>query len=164
MGWFFWLKPEIAVLQAQADDNSAMAEIHAESFPRAWTEDEIATLLDGPGVTAWVAKPEGQGGAAPCGVLILRETPGEAEIITVATSPSRRRSGAGRALMLAAIRHCRSNRVGRLLLEVSENNFPAVSLYKSLGFRQIGLRKGYYGSQAQGSAAPAALVMELQLD
>jgi len=162
MVWFFWAKPQHAILAADPEDNPAMAEIHAASFPRPWSEDEIASLLSGPGMQAWVAKPEGQSEIA--GFLILREAAGEAEIITVATAPSARRTGAGHALMLAAIRHCRADGLERLLLEVGENNAPAIALYRSLGFRQISTRKGNYASHsAPGSKPPAALVMELDL-
>ena len=164
MGWFFWARPELVVLAADAGEIPAMAEIHELSFPHGWGEDEMAAMLRSPGMTAWVAKPAGKGDAPALAFVMMRQAADEAEIITLATSPQLRRAGAGRALMLSAIRHCRQEGVRRLLLEVSEMNAAAIALYRSLGFRQIGKRKGYYVSAAQRDAEPpSALVMALEL-
>jgi ribosomal-protein-alanine N-acetyltransferase len=72
--------------------------------------------------------------------------------------------------MHAAIRQLQGDRIARLFLEVSEENAPALSLYRQLGFRQVGIRKGYYASQGRQTGpsdapapAPSALVMELDL-
>jgi ribosomal-protein-alanine N-acetyltransferase len=163
MGWFFKRKPELVVVRADASDLPAMADIHARSFSKSWNEDEIARLISGKGVEAFVVRTHGAGNGEPCGFVILREAADEAEIITIATDPSMRRVGIGRALMGHAIRHLHGDRVARLFLEVGENNAAAVSLYRTLGFRQVGLRKGYYASGAAAGAAPSALVMELDL-
>jgi len=177
MGWFFKRKPELVVDRAAPGDIGAMADIHARSFSKPWHEDEIARLLSGKGVEAFVVRTHGSGEGPPCGFVIIRAVADEAEIITIATDPSKRRLGIGRALMNHAIRQMHGDRVARLFLEVSEDNQTALPLYRSLGFRQVGMRKGYYASAAtapkpSGSAAappsahsapPSALVMELDL-
>jgi ribosomal-protein-alanine N-acetyltransferase len=174
MGWFFKRKPELVVDRSTPADIGAMADIHARSFSKPWHEDEIARLLSGKGVAAFVVRTHGSGEGPPCGFVIVREVAGEAEIITIATDPSKRRLGIGRALMNHAIRQMHGDRVARLFLEVSEDNQTALPLYRSLGFRQVGVRKGYYASGApkptSGStgpgappSAPSALVMELDL-
>jgi ribosomal-protein-alanine N-acetyltransferase len=163
MGWFFKRKPELVVVRADVSDIPAMADIHARSFSKSWNEDEIARLLSARGVDAFVVRTHGSGSGEPCGFVILREAADEAEIITIATDPSKRRLGIGRALMTHAIRHLHGDRIARLFLEVSENNAAALSLYRTLGFRQVGARKGYYASAAAAGMAPSALVMELDL-
>ena len=147
-----------------------MADIHARSFARAWNAADIRRLLDGRGVISVVARAEGAGREPPCGFAIAREAADEAEIITIATDPAHRRSGVGKALMRDIIRRLHGDRIARLFLEVSEDNAPAIALYRNLGFRKVGLRKGYYASAATpddggtpARLAPAALVMELDL-
>jgi [ribosomal protein S18]-alanine N-acetyltransferase len=170
MGWFFRRRQEVMVTGPQPGDIEAMADIHARSFARPWNAADIHRLLDGRGVAALVARPEGAGNGPPAGFVILREAADEGEIITIATEPASRRSGVGRALMHGAIRHLQGDRIARLFLEVSEDNAPALSLYRQLGFRRVGIRKGYYASERKDVAAPgtpkpapSALVMELDL-
>jgi len=177
VGLRFWRNPVYFVLDAEVDDLAALAEIHEASFPHGWDAEELARMLGSPGVTALVARR--RGGKPPLGFVLMRKAGGEAEIITLATDPARRGRGIGRTLMREAIRRLQHDRVARLFLEVSEKNAAALALYRSLGFRQVGRRQGYYTSHAQGgpsegttgggrpstppAAPPAALVMELDL-
>ena len=70
---------------------------------------------------------------------------GEADMMNVAVAPRARRQGLGRALVeaLCTALRCRM-RAEVLTLEVRDSNAPALALYASLGFVQIGLRKNYY--------------------
>jgi len=54
-----------------------------------------------------------------------------------------RRRGVGRRLMEAVITHCREVGFGRIVLEVIEQNDPAVALYRSLGFETLRRLVGY---------------------
>jgi len=46
-----------------------------------------------------------------------------------------------------------------MFLEVRPSNTPAIRLYQSLGFTQIGIRRGYY--QAQGGREDAVVLRHL---
>ena len=37
------------------------------------------------------------------------------------------------------------NNINELTLEVSQNNLPAINLYTKFGFKELGIRKNYYG-------------------
>lgn len=162
---FFSRRPQVVVTEYDAEDLPRMADIHAKSFPQAWSEDDIGSMLAGQGMRGWVARTHGGGTGRPLGFVIARAAADEAEIITVASDPAHRRAGVGRALMEHAIRELQRDRVARLLLEVSERNLAAIALYRSLGFVQVGERKGYYASHAGTGDAPppAALVMARDL-
>lgn len=166
MGRWFWQKPECFIRRAEADDLATLAEIHEASFPHGWDADTLARMLAQNGMTAWVARRDGERGE-PTGFVVVRNTGKEAEIITLAVAAGNRRRGVGNALMWHAIRHLQHERAERLFLEVSETNAPALVLYRRLGFRQVGERKGYYTSHLAASEsperAPSALVMELAL-
>ncbi len=64
----------------------------------------------------------------------------EREILNVAVHPAFRRRGVATALILAEI----ARWPGDHFLEVRQSNASARSLYQKLGFRQIGVRPGYY--------------------
>ena len=83
--------------------------------------------------------------AAGCGrvvgFLLSRQTaPGEREILNLAVAPEQRRRGIARQLLEAELARAR----GAWFLEVRASNTPALGLYQSLGFQQVGLRESYY--------------------
>ena len=155
----------VVVENARREDADTVATMHAQCFSRGWGAHEIEALMARPGVSVLLARAEGRGHEPPLGFLILRRDGhgrhAEAEIVTVGVPPRARRRGVGDRLMRAAIRECQADRIGRLLLEVDGANRGAVALYRRLGFRQVGERRGYY---REGDAPPAdALVMALDL-
>jgi len=163
MDWRFWRRAGHFIEPAGNDDFVVMAEIHEAGFPHAREADTPAGLAGQPGATTLVARAEG-GDGTPLGFVLVRSSGEEAEIITIATAPASRGRGVGEALMREAILRLRREGTPRLFLEVSELNAPALKLYRRLGFRQVGARRGYYASEAgPGRPAPSALVMELLL-
>jgi [ribosomal protein S18]-alanine N-acetyltransferase len=64
----------------------------------------------------------------------------ECEVLNLAVSPEYRRKGLGRALLSALLEGYR----GAIFLEVRESNLAARNLYKSMGFKEISSRQGYY--------------------
>jgi ribosomal protein S18 acetylase RimI-like enzyme len=75
------------------------------------------------------------------GFLVSRETvPGEREILNIAVNPEFRRLGVATEL----IRRELAEHPGEHFLEVRKSNQPARDLYHHLGFREVGVRPGYY--------------------
>lgn len=68
----------------------------------------------------------------------------QGDIQTIAVAPFARGIGLGRGLMHALITQARRRHLGELFLEVRADNPIARTLYESLGFEQIGIRRGYY--------------------
>lgn len=68
----------------------------------------------------------------------------EGDVQTIAVSPAYRGTGQGRRLMLALIIEAHERGVRELFLEVRADNPVARTLYTSLGFEELGVRKGYY--------------------
>jgi ribosomal protein S18 acetylase RimI-like enzyme len=58
-----------------------------------------------------------------------------------------RGAGLGRRLLADAERVAAADRKGVLRLEVRADNRPAIRLYESLGYRQIGRYAGYYADK-----------------
>ncbi len=161
MDWFF-KTPDAPLVDLATDaDFDALASIHSEGFPHGWDAGELAALAGQPVNQCYVARRDGE--AIPSGFVLVRDTSEEAEIVTVAVSQRARRVGVGFALLAHAILELRRAGTKKLFLEVAENNVAAIALYRRLGFAKVGTRKAYYTSQAAGGAAPAALVMQLDL-
>lgn len=138
---------------ANARDASAIAALHAASFRRGWSEEEVESMLLDRAVTAHRALQ----GRALSGFIMSRRAADEAEILSVAVS--RRHRGRGLARQLLSLHLGRLAGLGQraVFLEVDEHNTPAIRLYRRAGFREVARRPNYY-PLADGKTA-AALVL-----
>lgn len=68
----------------------------------------------------------------------------EAHITTVAVREAYRRRGIGELLLIKAIERAQELGAGMMTLEVRVSNLAAQALYAKCGFRQLGVRRGYY--------------------
>lgn len=129
----------------------ALAALHARCFdaaPRPWSAPEFSALLESQGCFL-LQRP----GAMLLGRVILDE----AELLTLAVDPDRRRTGSGRALTAAFAARSRARGALSAFLEVAEDNLAARALYAGLGWREAGRRPRYYGP------ARDALILRLGL-
>lgn len=78
------------------------------------------------------------------GLAVARPQFDEWHIMTLGVAQEWRRRGWGRRLMTALIDAARQAGMVQLLLEVRASNTPALALYRSLGFRELSLRRGYF--------------------
>ncbi len=118
----------------------------------AWSAETFATLLRTPGTFGWIVPDQG--------LLLIRRAADEAEVFTVGTVPSARRTGVARTLFETALIALTALKLNRLLLEVAVDNLPAQRFYETLGFQTAGRRPGYY---KRGSGSIDALVMEIEV-
>jgi [ribosomal protein S18]-alanine N-acetyltransferase len=82
------------------------------------------------------------------GYGIMSVGAGEAHILNVCVRDDFRCRGLGRRLMLYLMQRARSLGMEEAFLEVRPSNLVASRLYHSLGFEQIGVRRGYYQAPA----------------
>lgn len=73
----------------------------------------------------------------------------EAHITSVTIALEHRRRGYGRDLMHHLLDAAKDRGIRQATLEVRESNVRAKNLYEALGFRRVGLRKGYYSSTGE---------------
>lgn len=81
------------------------------------------------------------------GYCIMSTGASEAHILNLCIADSHRRKGLGRHLLMHMIKMAKQIDVSAVFLEVRPSNAPAIGLYESLGFNEIGLRKDYYPSK-----------------
>jgi len=140
---------------ADASAAAMLAALHARAFDKAWSEAEIAAILQNTAAFALVARAE-----APQGFVLAWAAAGEAEILTVAVIPEARRRGVGASLVTSAGVAALVRGAESMHLEVAEDNAAARALYAKLGYEEAGRRPGYY---AGARAATDAIVMRRKL-
>lgn len=130
-----------------------MAALHARCFPdRPWDEAEFSQLLDQSNIVAVTA---------PFGFVLANLIAPEAEILTVAVAPDQRRKGIALGLFRTLWSKIEQREITTVFLEVAADNTPALKLYDSLNFQEVGCRKAYYARQ--GAPAQDALVLRCEL-
>lgn len=101
------------------------------------------------------------------GYGIMSTAAGECHILNVCVASDFQGQGLGRILVYHMIDIAENVRARRVYLEVRPSNRAALRLYESIGFNQIGLRKGYYRARPPAGdlfGREDAMVMALALD
>lgn len=68
----------------------------------------------------------------------------EMHLLNITVAPAHQRQGWARFMLDALVHWSRGQQAQWLWLEVRQSNDPARALYERFGFRQVGLRRGYY--------------------
>jgi len=85
---------------------------------------------------------EGRDGVV--GFAVVSCSCGVAELESVAVAERVRREGVGRVLCRVAMEWAQGRAAEVIELEVRASSMGALALYRSLGFRETGVRRGYY--------------------
>lgn len=117
-----------------------VAELEKLCFSDPWSENSVASELNNP-LSLWlIAEEDG----AVCGYVGSQTVLGETDMMNIAVHPDCRRKGVAAALITELICRLKGQGSHILRLEVRESNAPAIALYESMGFTQLGIRKNYY--------------------
>ncbi len=123
-----------------ADHVPMVARLEQLCFSDPWSENSIASELQNP-LSIWLV-------AVDDGILVgyvgSQSVQGEADMMNIAVHPDRRRQGVARMLVMELVNLLVQQDNTCLTLEVRDSNTPAILLYESMGFQQIGLRRNYY--------------------
>ena len=84
---------------------------------------------------------------------------GEAHILNVCIRDEYRSRGFARKVLLYLLERARTAGMSEAFLEVRPSNVAAARLYHSLGFEQVGIRRGYY--QASVGREDAAVLRRM---
>ena len=125
-------------------DATGIAELEDMIFNDAWSYRDVQDLICTKGGMCFSATEGDEVIAYVIGRLIAPE----GEIYRIAVRADKRGRGIGYRLLDYAVKTSKGQGLERLFLEVRSQNVPAIKLYTSYGFKQIGLRKGYYKNPA----------------
>lgn len=128
-------------------------EVELHAFP--WTRGNFLDSLSA-GHSAWIMRED----AGLVGYAVVLGVLDEAHLLTIGIVRSAQRRGLGRAFLGWLHEDARSKGATQFFLEVRPSNRAGLALYRTMGYEQIGCRKGYYPA---GNGREDAIVMRREL-
>jgi ribosomal-protein-alanine N-acetyltransferase len=136
-------------------DLRAVLEIEESIYEFPWTLGNFRDSLRA-GYACWVVRESG----CVIGYAVLMHAAGEAHLLNLSVAAGAQRRGHGRKLLHDIVQVARKHKAKILFLEVRPTNHAGQRLYSGYGFRQIGVRRGYYPAR---KGREDALVLALDL-
>jgi len=136
------------------EDIQAVADIEKQCFSQPWSEksfedsisrEDTIFLVCEENVDSQVLEVQEAGSASVItGYIGMYLSFDEASITNVAVSSAYRKKGYGEQLVAVAKLAAKEANAETIFLEVRVSNEPAISLYKKMGFEELGIRKKFY--------------------
>jgi [ribosomal protein S18]-alanine N-acetyltransferase len=143
-------------------DLDAVVALEQTMYGFPWSRGNFSDSLHS-GYDAWVLWPgEGVSDGSLLGYLVAQPGVGESHLLNITIAPTVQGGGLGRRLLDAWVAHCRARGDAALWLEARPSNTRALAVYARYGFREVGLRRGYY--PAAGGQREDAKVLKLALN
>lgn len=134
-------KRDIVLKNMSFEDIDEVCEIEKLSFAVPWSRESFESEISKNNLARYVvAKADGKV-AAYGGMWIVLD---EGHITNIAVHPDYRGRKIGEKLVEALLETAKESNASRATLEVRASNNAALKLYKKLGFKEGGRRKGYY--------------------
>jgi ribosomal-protein-alanine N-acetyltransferase len=133
------LFPSVEIREMHDLDVPVVVDIERAGYQFPWSEGIFRDCLR----VGYVCRVIDVGGLL-AGYGIMSVGAGEAHILNVCVGDEYRCRGLGRKLMLYLMQRARALGMLEAFLEVRPSNLVASRLYHSLGFEQVGVRRGYY--------------------
>lgn len=133
-------------------DLPEVVEIESKTQLAPWSTDVFQRCFEA-GSACWVVELAGK----IAGFTIVLMQLDEAHILNLCIHPEHQHQGWGFKLLKQVLTDIKQDRCAFVYLEVRRSNHHAITLYKKLGFKQIGERKGYYTLPQQEDALVFAI-------
>jgi [ribosomal protein S18]-alanine N-acetyltransferase len=143
--------PRITVRPMLESDVPSIIAIERASYPFPWSEGIFRDCIR-VGYTCRVLDLGGQ----IVGYGVMSVGAGEAHILNICVREEFRSVGFGRRLLEYLLDRGAAAGMADAFLEVRPTNLSAIRLYQSMGFEQVGIRRGYY--QAAGGREDATVL------
>ena len=124
-------------------DLAAVLEIERQSFPNPWHESTFRGEIQHRPISFPLVVVHNTLGRV-IGYVIFWVIGEDVQINNIALHPDFRGMGIGERVLRYVIEEVRLRGARLITLEVRPSNTAALSLYKKLGFKMMGIRKGYY--------------------
>jgi [ribosomal protein S18]-alanine N-acetyltransferase len=148
--------PELTIRSMDDADIPEVVRIERASYAFPWTEGIFRDCLR---VNYYCRVVEVAAVIVGHGVMSVGA--GEAHLLNVCVEEAYRCRGIGARLLKHLLRAAATAGAAEAFLEARPSNLAAIRLYQSIGFRQIGVRRGYY--QAIGGREDA-IVLKRPID
>ena len=117
-----------------------IAELEKLCFHDPWSQNSIASEVNNK-LSFWLVAVED---SKVVGYVGSQTVLGETDMMNIAVHPEFRKKGIATALITQLISTLAQQGSHSLMLEVRASNDPAISVYKSLDFVEVGRRRNYY--------------------
>lgn len=144
---------EITVSKMTFSDFDDLSNTLVSDFDDFWNINILKSELQNPFSTYIIAKLETE----IVGFAGIIDTVYQMEITNIVVKKIYRNKGIGNILLNKLISISKENNKNEIILEVNENNMPAIKLYEKNGFKKCGLRKKYYNNTDN------AIIMNLKI-
>ena len=145
---------------------AAVAGVEGSAYKYPWTQGNFSDSLNA-GYHMQMLMGGGQDAPKLLGYFVAMKGVDEVHLLNITVAPTHQLQGWGQVMLDALAIWSRGQAAQWLWLEVRASNTLAKGLYMRYGFREVGLRKGYYpegGSHLLGlPAREDAVVMSLSL-
>jgi [ribosomal protein S18]-alanine N-acetyltransferase len=139
-------------------DLDRVIEIEARAYTFPWTRGNLVDSLAAGYDAELLLDTTGE----LVGYFVAMPGVDELHLLNLTVAPHRQGHGHGRTLLAAVEARARERGLGSLWLEVRVSNDRAQQMYRTRGFVQTGVRRGYY--PAPGSRREDAVVMCLRTE
>ena len=136
----------ITIRPMRLEDVDAVLEIEQMSFPTPWPRDAYQHELRDNRLACYLVAREFNRIVGYAGMWVILD---EAHVTTIAVDPMHRRRRIGERLLVALIDEAMKRSARWMTLEVRKSNLGAQTLYRKYGFKDIGIRKGYYSDNRE---------------
>jgi ribosomal-protein-alanine N-acetyltransferase len=136
-------EPTPHIRQMSREDLPSVLDVENSGYSHPWSEGILRDCLR-VGYSCWVCEL----GEDLVAHAVMSIAIGEAHLLNICVHPDRQGQGIGRRLLHRMLRIASERQADTMFLEVRASNLAARGLYESEGFGEIGLRRGYYPSQA----------------
>lgn len=133
------------------EHSKTLSDLHGRCFAKGWSHLEFESFFERAGVFAAIAYHKQNG---PVGFVLCWVIEDQCDLLSMGVLAESRRDGVGLMLLNYALDEAAFLNAKAMVLEVNINNEAAQNLYKSYGFEQFSVRKGYY-SNADGTRSDA---------
>ncbi len=130
----------LTIRPMQVYDVQSVAMLEKEIFSQPWTEQGFIDAINLGNTVFLVAEENGK----IAGYIGMYKSLDEGEITNVAVAPPMRCHGIGEQLLQETIKRAERQGIARIVLEVRVSNDSAIRLYERNGFKECGIRKGFY--------------------
>ncbi len=137
---------QVTITAMRMEDISRVLEIEQASFPTPWPRDAYAHELRENRLACYLVARVMHQIVGYTGMWIILD---EAHVTTIAVDPECRRQRIGERLLVALLDEAMRRGARWVTLEVRKSNDGAKALYRKYGFKDIGVRKGYYSDNRE---------------
>jgi ribosomal-protein-alanine N-acetyltransferase len=137
---------QVTISPMRMEDIGRVLEIEQASFPTPWPRDAYAHELRENRLACYLVARIVRQVVGYTGMWVILD---EAHVTTIAVDPEYRRQHVGERLLVALLEEAMRRGARWVTLEVRKTNAGAQAMYRKYGFKEIGVRRGYYSDNRE---------------